>query len=55
MDQISVKGVFSQSANKEADKILHSKFYVLNMAGQNIRQSNHETIQTLYSMTRFND
>jgi DNA-directed RNA polymerase beta' subunit len=54
-DQVTVKGVFSQSANLEADKIMHSKFYVLNMAGENIRVSHHETIQTLYDMTRFKD
>lgn len=31
---------------------MHSKIYVLNMAGQSVRATTHETIQTLYSMTK---
>ena len=54
-DTVSIKGVFSQSANQEAERIMHSKIYVLNMAGQSIRTTTNETIQTLYSMTKFKE
>ena len=52
-DQVTAKGVFSQTANLEAHRILHSKVNILGMAGQGIRKTTNETIQTLYSMTKY--
>ena len=52
-DQITVKGVFSQTANQEAEKIMRSKMNIIGVAGQGIRASTNETVQTLYSMTKF--
>ena len=52
-DVVSIKGVYSQSANKEAEKIMRSKINVLNIAGQNIRTTTQESIQTLYSLTKW--
>lgn len=34
---------------------MHSKIYVLNMAGESIRTTTNETVQTLYVMTKFKD
>ena len=50
---MSVRGVFSQEANEEAERIMKSKSHILNTYGQNVRSTNHEGIQTLYEFTRF--
>ena len=52
-DQVTCKGVFSQQANLEAEKIMKSKVNVIGIAGQGIRTTTNETIQTLYSMTKY--
>lgn len=52
-DQISIKGVFSQEANAEAEKIMRAKSNILNICGENMRTTTNEGIQTLYSMTKF--
>ena len=52
-DQVSAKGVFSQQANLEAEKIMKSKVNVIGLAGNGIRTTTNETVQTLYSMTKF--
>ena len=52
-DMITCKGLFSQEANQEADKILRSKSHILNVYGENMRQTTNEGIQTIYMMTRF--
>lgn len=52
-DQVTVKGVFSQEANIEADKIMRSKSNILNIYGDNMRRTTNEGIQTLYTLTRF--
>lgn len=52
-DQVTIKGVFSQEANAEAEKILMSKSHILNIYGQNMRKTTNEGIQTLYMMTKF--
>ena len=54
-DQITVKGVFSQSANLEARKILHSKKNIIGISGRGLRITTNETVQTLYTMTKFKD
>lgn len=54
-DQVTVKSVFSQEANLEADKIMHSKSHIINIYGENMRQTTNEGVQTLYMMTRFED
>ena len=52
-DQITVKGVFSQSANVEAEAILLSKRNILDVSGNGKRKTTNETVQTLFSMSRF--
>ena len=54
-DQVSIKGVFTQSANKEAERILHSKINIIGIGGDIVRTTTNETIQTLYSMTKFKE
>lgn len=54
-DQISVKGVFSQSANLEAARILKSKLNIIGIAGKGLRKTTNETVQTLYMITKFKD
>jgi hypothetical protein len=53
LDQITIKGVFSQEANLEAEKLMRSKAAILNVNGNNIRTTKIEGIQTLYCATRW--
>lgn len=52
MDQTTVKIVFTQEANEECTKVMNSKSYFINAAGQNIRKLENEAIQTFYTMTK---
>lgn len=52
-DQISIKGLFTQEANKEAEEAMMSKAHLLTISGDNIRTSSKESIQTLYELTKF--
>lgn len=52
-DQVTCKGIFTQEANENADKIMRSKAYILNIYGQTVRNLGNEGIQTLYTLTRF--
>lgn len=54
-DQITLKGVFSQEANLEAEKIMRSNSQFITMNTTNKRTSEIESIQTLYMMTRWNN
>ena len=54
-DQISVKGCFTQEANKEAEELINSKAHILNVNGANVRSTERESIQTLYMFTKFVD
>lgn len=51
-DQLSIKGVFSQEANAECDKIVRSKANILDINASNIRLSENEVVQTLYTLTK---
>lgn len=52
-DQITAKGVFTQEANEECERIMKSKPNMLSILGQGIRPIGNEASQTLYSMTKF--
>lgn len=52
-DQISIRAVFTQEANAEAEKQLMSKARILTIEGSSVRQSTNEVIQTLYNLTKF--
>lgn len=51
-DQLTVKGVFSQEANAECDRLVRGKANILDINGNNVRVSTNECIQTLYTLTR---
>jgi len=53
--QITLKGLFSQEANKEAEDIMRAKSHILNIAGTNMRKTTNEGVQTLYMMTKFDN
>ena len=52
-DQITLKSVFSQEANLEAERLIMAPTNFISINGSNIRTSEIEAIQTLYSMTRW--
>lgn len=52
-DQVTIKSVFSQEANAECEKIMHSNSNILNICGGNVRETTNEGIQTIYMLTRF--
>lgn len=52
-DQTTIKGVFSQEANDECEKIMHSKPNIIAINGSPIRKIGNEGVQTLFSMTKF--
>ena len=54
-DVITVKGVFSQTANIEAERLLKSKLNIIGLAGEGLRKTTNETVQTLYMITKFKD
>ena len=51
-DQVSVRTVFSQEANLECERIMHSPINFLNCAGSNVRTTTKEAIQSLYQITK---
>ena len=51
-DQLSIKGVFSQEANAECDRIVRGKANILDINASNVRKSTNECIQTLYTLTK---
>ena len=50
-DTVSLRGVFTQEANVEAEEIIASKNYLLNVSGGTAREMKNEAIQGLYSLT----
>lgn len=51
-DMISIKGIFTQEANEELKKKIVDKTNILNIAGANIRSTEREAVQALYSLTK---
>lgn len=51
-DQLSIKGIFSQEANAECDRIVRGKANILDINASNVRKSTNECIQTLYTLTK---
>lgn len=54
-DQVTAKGIFSQEANEEAERIIFSKTNLITINGGIIRTIGNEAIQTLFTMTRFRE
>lgn len=53
LDQITVKSVFSQNANKEAHEKMLSASNFLSINTTNTRTSKIEAMQTLYHVSRW--
>lgn len=51
-DTISLRSVYTQEANMEAERIINSPKYFLDVNGKNIRILRNEAIQTLFALTR---
>lgn len=51
-DQLTVKPIFTQEANIEAEKLINAKSNIITIEGKVARESTNECIQTLYAFTR---
>ena len=51
-DQCTCKILMSQEANDEAEKIMRSVSYILDMSGRSVRGIGNEAVQTLYELTK---
>ena len=54
-DQVSLKMVYTQEANAEAEKLLHSAKHYLREDGSLVRECKNETYMTFYNMTKDED
>ena len=52
MDQLFLRGVFTQEANQEAEDIINSKKYLLDGSGHANRETGNEFIQSMYTLTK---
>ena len=50
-DQSSSKGVFTKEANDECMKYINSKLNYIGMDGKNIRVTQNEAVQAVYTLT----
>lgn len=50
-DQVSVKGIYSDEANKELSEYLNSNLHYIDLGGKIIRTASNEGLQSLYSLT----
>ena len=51
-DQVTLRGVFTQEANIEAKKLIHSPSNILTIRGDNNRTISNEAVQALYGLTK---
>jgi DNA-directed RNA polymerase beta' subunit len=51
-DQVTIRGVFTQEANEEAERLIKSPKNILNITGKNIRKISNEGVQTLFNLTK---
>ena len=51
-DQVTIKGVFSQEANLEAENIMTSPSYIIDVYGKNTRGSTKEALEAAYQITK---
>lgn len=50
-DQVTVKGVFTEEANRELDQQLSARAHYFNLGGKGVRSSDKEAMQSLYNLT----
>ena len=51
-DTVSIRAVFTQEANAEADRLIKSKTMVLNQSGQNTRKIGNDGALAIYCLTK---
>lgn len=51
-DQVTIRGVFTQEANIEAEKLIYDKKNILSMTGKSIRGITREGVAALYELTK---
>ena len=51
-DTVSIRAVFTQEANAEADRLIRSKTMVLNQSGQNTRKIGNDGALAIYCLTK---
>jgi len=49
---ISIRGIWTQEANNEADRLVNAKTNILNYTGQSTRKISNEAVQSIYTLTR---
>lgn len=54
-DQVTVRGIYSDEANKECMEIINSRKFLLGLDGKGVRVSDKEAIQSMYSLTKVLD
>ena len=50
-DTVTIKGIYTEEANAELDKIMNSKYNFITTANKGIRVSSNEAIQSLFNLT----
>ncbi|QXN67920.1 DNA-directed RNA polymerase subunit gamma [Listeria phage LPJP1] len=51
-DTLSIRGVFSAEANKEADQLINAKTNILSQQGESISKVGNEAVLSLYTLTK---
>lgn len=51
-DQVSVRGIWSDEANLEAEEIMNKKLYALTISGSNAKVVSREVFNSLYELTK---
>jgi hypothetical protein len=51
-DMVSIKGLYTQEANEEAEKLIHKKASLLDASGGASRTVNNEAVISLYTFTK---
>lgn len=51
-DTVSIKGVFTEEANKELSEFVNNKANFIDVGGKNIRTNGKDVIQSLYEVTK---
>lgn len=49
---VTIRGCFTQEANLEAERIMNSPSFILNIQYENNRQISMECVQTIYDLTK---
>lgn len=54
-DQVTLKGIYSEEANKELMDIINSRKNLLGLDAKGVRESGKEAILSMYSLTKILD